>query len=410
MPQVIARPVVIDRNWVAVAASAVCLIFSTGTLQLYSFGVFVRPLSAEFGWSRTGMSGAVALSQYALALSAPIWGLLLDRFGPRAVVLPSVVILAAMIASLSLLTPQLWLFYLLFAAVPILAGGASPLGHAAVMVRQFDRRLGMALGLALMGVGIGATILPLLAQALVTSLGWRSAYVALGTLTLVITFPAAVVATRHTRGPARIRAAGDGAALAAAVRTRPFKLTCATFVLLGLISVGTLAHLVPMLTDRGISPAQAAQIAGLTGLAAVLGRGGLGWMLDRVHAPYVLAVLAVLLAAAFLTLAFTEGVLLGGLGAVLLGLVLGAEIDFISFLVRRYFGQVLFGRLYGLAFGLYLLGGGTGPILLGMSFDRSGGYTLGLVVFAVLGVVAATFAAAMPIYATDREVTGVVPA
>lgn len=399
-----------DRDWTAVAASAVCLIFSTGTLQLYSFGVFVRPLSAEFGWSRTGMSGAVALSQYALAFSAPTWGLLLDRFGPRAVVLPCVVILAAMIASLSLLTPQLWLFYLMFAAVPILAGGASPLGHSAVMVRLFDRRLGMALGLALMGVGLGATILPPLAQAFVTSLGWRAAYVGLGALTLVITFPAALIATRHTRGPARLRAAGDAATLAAAVRTRPFALMCAAFVLLGLVSIGTLAHLVPMLTDRGVSPAQAAQIAGMTGLAAVVGRGGLGWVLDRVHAPYVLAVLALLVAVAFLILAFTGGAMVGGIGAIMLGLVLGAEVDFVSFLVRRYFGQALFGRLYGLAFGLYLLGGGTGPILLGMSFDYSGGYALGLVMFASMGVIAAVLAASMPLYAGEREAATVVNA
>ena len=411
MQQMATRPgyAGLDRNWAAVAASAVCLIFSTGTLQLYSFGVFVRPLSTEFGWSRTGMSGAVAISQYALGLAAPMWGLLIDRYGPRAVVLPCVVVLALLIASLSLLTPQLWLFYLLFALVPFLAGAESPIGHAAVMVRQFDRRLGFALGLALMGVGLGAAVLPPLAQTFVDDFGWRAAYVALGVLTLVVTFPAALVATRHARGPAAPRTGADRAEFAAALRTPTFALMCAAFVLLGTVSVGMLPHLVPLLTDHGITPVLAARIAGLTGLATVIGRGGLGWVLDRVHAPYVLAVIAVLLGCGFMILAYGEGAVMGGLGAMLLGLALGAELDLMSFLVRRYFGQALFGRMYGLIFGLYLLGAGTGPLLLGISFDRLGGYPAGLVVFAALAVVAALLGLAMPSYAARRDAEGSAP-
>lgn len=154
------HPVGLDRDWTAVTASAVGLVFGVGVLLLYSFGIFVRPLAAEFGWSRTGLSGAVATSQYSLAISAPAWGWLIDRYGPRTIMLPSVVMLSALFASLSFLTPHIWHLYLVFALIPLLAGGASPLGYSAVLVRRFDRKLGQALGLALMGVGIGAAILP----------------------------------------------------------------------------------------------------------------------------------------------------------------------------------------------------------------------------------------------------------
>ena len=392
-----------DRDWVAVAASSIGLMFSTGSLQLYSFGVFVRPLSAEFGWSRTQLSGVVGLSQYALAFSAPFWGMLIDRYGPRAIVLISVIVLSAMFASLSLLTQDIWLFYLLFAAIPILAGGASPVGYSAIIVRQFDRRLGLALGLALMGVGLGATILPPIAQALVVNFGWREAYAGIGLLSLIVTVPAALVATRHTTRAVRTGVDVGVVPLSPALRTRPFLLMCLTFVLLGFVTIGVLPHLVPLLADGGMSQAEAARIAGLTGLAAVVARGGLGWLLDRTHAPYVLAALGVFAGCAFVVLGIRGGAATAVTGALMLGLVVGAEIDLISFLVRRYFKQALFGRVYGLIFGIYLLGGGTGPVVLGLSFDRTHSYLTGLLIFAALALVASAFAVAMPYYERDAE-------
>ncbi len=388
----------IDRDWRAVAASAIGLTFSVGVLLLYSFGIFVRPLAAEFGWSRTGLSGAVATSQYSLALSAPVWGWLIDRYGPRAIMLPSVVMLSGLLASLSFLTPHLWHLYAVFAAIPLVAGGATPLGYSAVLVRRFDRRLGRALGLALMGVGIGAAVLPPLAHALVDAFGWRGAYAVLGLLTLVISLPAAFVATRGAAAPMQSRTASQSAAVSKAVRTSTFILMCAAFILLGIVSIGVLAHLVPMMIDRGFTPAVAAQLAAATGLATVVARGGLGWLLDRYHARYLLAAMALLAAVSFLLLAYAPGAGSSVVAAVLLGVVVGAEVDFISFLVRRYFDPALFGRLYGLAFGLYLLGVGTGPLVLGASFDHLGGYSPGLIGFAVIAVVVMGLATALPDY------------
>ncbi len=396
-----------DRDWLAVAASAFGMVLCTGTLALYSFGVFVRPLIAEFGWSRTGLFGALSFFQFGLAFSSPIWGALVDRFGPRAVILAALVALSVLVASLGLLTPNLWHMYLVFAAIPLLGGGASPLGYAAIMVRRFDRRLGMALGLSLMGVGLGGAVLPPLAQSLLTDFGWRTAYVALGGLTLVITLPAALVATRNVPGPVP-RQAASTLSIAAMLRTRAYILMAVAFVLLGTVSVGVLAHLVPMMVDHGFSPAEAARLAGLSGVSVVVVRGGLGWVLDRVHAPYVLAVIAVIAGAVPLLLGFGEGQASGYVAAILLGSAIGAEVDFVSYLVRRYFDQAAFGRLYGIAFGLYILGTGIGPVLLGASFDFLGGYRSGLLVFAGLGLVAAAVALALPRYAAPgRRLDGI---
>lgn len=392
-----------DRDWFAVAASATGLVFSIGTLSIYTFGVFVRPLTAEFNWGRAELFGALAVSQYALALSGPVWGMLMDRFGSRAIMLPSTVVLSLSFASLAFLTASLWQLYLVFALIPLLAGGASPLGYSAIIIRKFERKLGQALGLALMGVGLGAAILPPLAQALTGALGWRGAFASLGLITFLVTCPAAMVATRGVARPVPSSAGTELSAVLAIVRTRTFLLLCLLFILIGTISVGALAHLVPLMTDRGLTPDAAARVAALTGLAAIAGRGGLGFILDRVHASYVLATVALMAVAAYLLLGFAEGALANTIAAAFVGMVVGAEVDFISFLVRRYFSETLYGRLYGTAFGLFVVGSGSGPLLLGACFDRFGSYRPGLLLFSVLGCLVAALAFALPAYSSAKR-------
>ena len=389
----------LDRDWPAVAASAVGLVLSVGTLTVYSFGVFVRPLAAAFGWSRTAMLVALSLYSFGLAIASPVWGVILDRFGPRRVILLSAIALSLLVASLGLLTANVLQLYLVFLCIPLLGGGASPLGYSAVMVRQFDHRLGFALGLCLMGVGLGGAILPPLSQFLLSEFGWRAAYVALGAVTLIVTLPACLITTRNAAGPVR-RSAAVPVAIRGMLCTRAYMLMAAIFVLLGAISVGVLVNLVPMMVDHGFTPAEAARIAGVTGLAVVVARGGLGWVLDRVHAPYVLAVIAAIAGGVPLLLVYGEGAASGYLAAALLGAAIGAEVDFVSFLVRRYFDQAAFGRLYGIAYGLFILGTAVGPVFLGYSFDHLGGYQPALFVFVALGLITAILALALPRYTT----------
>ena len=394
---------VMDRDWLTVVACGVCLMLSVGTLLVYCFGVFVRPLAAEFHWSRTQVAGALSAGQLAVALSAPLWGWLVDRFGPRRVILPSIVCLSLAFASLSLLTPHLWHLYLLFAVFSLVGGGSSPIGYAAVLVRSFERHLGLALGLSLMGIGVGATVLPSLAQAFTGHFGWRSAYAAVGLLTLVITVPAAFIATRNARYslPNRVR---DKVDILPLLKTRAFVLLCAILVLLAVASGGTFTSLVPMLVDRGNNAAAAARTAGLAGIAVLAGRGGIGWLLDRFNGARVLACVCLAVVAALLLLVYGHGNLPDALAALLLGSVLGAEVDFTAFLVRRYFGNAAFSRLYGIAFGIYALSIGVGPLVLGVSFDRMGGYNPALLFFVVLSLVAALFTFAMPPYRRADEV------
>ena len=388
-----------DRDWLTIAAATVGLILCNGTLTVYTIGVFVRPLGQEFHWSRTQVLGALAVFEYALAFASPVWGWINDHLGPRRAMLISSVMAASLVASLRWLTPNTGHLYLVFALIPVCAGALSPLGFSSVIVRRFDRRLGVALGLALVGVGLGAAIMPPVLQALIQRFGWREAFLFEGVLTFLVTAPAIMVVTRGDRGaPTPDRHAMTGARVLAMVRTRAFLFMAVAFFLLGLVTVGTISNFVPMMVDRGFTPTRAAALAGLSGLAAIFARGGFGWVLDRFHAPYVLAMVALLAGAASLLLGFVGGPAAIYVSAVILGTTVGAEIDFISFLVRRYFEPGAFSRLYGMTFGAYILGSGVGPLVLAQSFDRFGGYRPGLLVLAVLCGAVALLSFWMPRY------------
>ena len=402
VPTITAKPSppgTMDRDWLTIAAATVGLILCNGTLTVYTIGVFVRPLGQEFHWNRTQVLGALAVFEYALAVASPLWGWITDHLGPRRAMLISSVMAASLVASLRWLTPHTGHLYLVFALIPFVAGALSPLGFSSVIVRRFDRRLGLALGLALVGVGLGAAVMPPLLQALIARFGWRQAFLVEGVLTFLVTAPAILVVTRGDAGaPTSGRHLMTGARVLAMVRTRAFLFMATAFFLLGLVTVGTIANFVPMLVDRGFTPTKAAALAGLSGFAAIFARGGFGWVLDRFHAPYVLAAVALLAGAASLLLGCVGGPLAVYVSAVILGTTVGAEIDFISFLVRRYFEAAAFSRLYGLTFGAYILGSGAGPLILAQSFDRMGGYRPGLLVLAVLCGATALLSFWMPRY------------
>ena len=387
----------LDRDWLTVFGCGICLMLSVGSLLIYVFGVFVRPLAGQFHWTRTQVASALVIGQFVVAFSSPVWGFLVDRYGPRRVILPSIVGLSFAFASLSLLTPHLWHLYLLYGLFALLGGGSSPIGYAAVLVRSFERHLGLALGLSLMGIGVGAAVLPSLAQAFVGHLGWRSAYTAVGLLTLAVSLPAALVVTRNARLPLPRRIT-ERVAIVPLLQTRAFLVMSAVFMLIAIAVGGTFASLVPMLVDRGNSPAEAARIAGLAGIAVIAGRGGIGWLLDRFNAARLLACVSLAVTTSVLLLVYAHGRLADACAALLLGSVLGAEVDFTAFLVRRYFGNAAFSRLYGIAFGLFALAIGFGPLLLGISFDHTGGYTPGLLLFVGLTLIAALGTLAMPPY------------
>ena len=379
--------------WVVVGAVS-GLFVCNGPVLSFTFGIFLKPIMADMGWDRGTASFALAVGGVASALMVPVLGWMMDRWSIRRVALPGIVIYAGFLWLLGLSPHSFVIFTLLFA----LAEGASaiqtPLGYAKAIAAWFDRRRGLALGIAMAGIGFGGFVMPQLSQYLIDRVGWRGAYASLGLLTLVVAFPAVALWIREPRpgegerrSSAMTAAALPGLTAREAVRTARFWLMGAAFFLVAISVNGTVAHVAPLLTDKGVSTAQAAATMGVFGLATMSGRLLAGWLADRIFAPYVATVFFLAPIAAFLFLATAAGVL-PVVGVILLGLGLGTKIDLIAFLVSRYFGQRAFGTLYGYCFMIFGLGSSSGRFVLGYVYDLAGSYNPALMAAAVALVVA----------------------
>lgn len=261
----------------------------------YSFQVFFAALTREFGWSRA--EGALGFSLFVLVygLLSPFTGGLLDRFGPRRVVLAGALLLAAGFAASSQLT-TLWQFYLFFGVLAAVGFGACG-WIAAVTVLQtwFRQRLGTATGVVSAGVGIGIQVLVPLEQRLIEAFGWRATYLMLAVATLLIVVPLALVLRRGPAAelPLRPAPAAPGSAAAGmglsetawtlrrAMRTHRFWLLWLALLLLSGSVQPLLAHQVVYMMDAGIQALAAATVAGLIGLASVPAKIAWGVVADR---------------------------------------------------------------------------------------------------------------------------------
>jgi len=404
-------------GWWVVLASIVGLCGGVASLVLWTFGVFLKPLTAEFGWSRTQVSAAVLFSTVATVIVAPILGRLVDRIGARRIALPSFVLLGLTFASFSLLQGSIAVYYALFAIIAVLGAGTSSIVYSRVITSWFDRRRGIALGLALAGVGLGAFVMPLLGQALIDALGWRKAYVALAALVVAIALPLNWLLLRDdpqalgqypdgivpdgavTRpDPAAVLAQQPGLGSAEALRSPVFWSMAIAFGLAGFAVTGPMLHLVAMLSDRGMSPAMAAAASSTVGLALLGGRVLAGHLMDRFFAPYVAVGFVLGSVIGLLALAAGASGPLAFAAAVLIGLTAGAEIDVIAFLSSRYFGLRCFGEIYGWQYAAYSAAAGTAPIATAIGFDATGSYEGVLYAFAGLLLLAAVLLARLPRY------------
>jgi MFS family permease len=383
----------IYRGWLMVGASAAGLSTNPGQFAFGAMGVFMLPLIAEFGWTRTQVSAALTIFTVALACSLPLIGILVDRLGARRILVPSTLIFGTLLLAIPAFVSAPWHLWLLFGLMGSLAAGANALPYMRILGNWFDRRRGLAYGLAMAGGGFGYAYVPPMLQWLIDSWDWRAGYLALGGLVLVIAVPIAAFVLRESPAAAGVAAGDARPPVANRTATNPagqvepvadagvrlLALLFGIFVVLSLCLYGLLSHLVPMLVDRGVAAAHAARMAALLGVAILVSRAAVGLLIDRWFAPRVGAVCTVLSAAGIAL--FAAGVSTGPIGWVatsLVGLSMGAEIDLLAFLTSRYFGLRRFGRIYGLLFSGFLLGASTGPLAYGALFDEAGHYDVAL--------------------------------
>lgn len=391
-------------GWWVVLAAGIGLSVHIGPIIAGTFGLFLKPLNQEFGWSRAEISLAFSLSTLVLTGVGPLVGRLVDRLGARRVIVPSVLIFGLGVLSLYFLSTSLWHFYALYLLIGVAGSGTTPVPYSQVISRWFDKKRGLALGLVMAGIGLGAFITPPLAQALITGVGWRQAYVLLGFLTIGVTIPVVGLFLKETPQMMGLLPDGETVTRAGATKqsgqepgmnsreawhTGAFWLMVSAFFLMSVSFHGFLIHLVPLLTDRGASAQSAALVMSLSAVAGLLGQVGGGYLLDRFFAPYV-AVCFFGGSALGVFLLWSGAV--GGLAfvaAVLMGLGVGVQLDLMAYMVSRYFGLRAFGEIYSYVFAAFTLGGVIGPLLMGMGFDATGSYSLVLGGFVVATLMAA---------------------
>ena len=165
---------ILANRWWVVLASACGLVVGTGSIVIFSFGVFLNPVTEDLGISRGELSGALAITTWLTAVACPIVGWLIDRWRTRRVMIPGVLLFALAVAGFALMQAEpRFLIFLIFGVVGFVGAVQSPIPYAAVISRWFDRERGLALGLATAGVGLGAALIPQLAAFLIGRLGWR---------------------------------------------------------------------------------------------------------------------------------------------------------------------------------------------------------------------------------------------
>jgi len=380
-------------GWRVVLAACLGVMAGFGSLFVYTFSVFVKPLAGEFGWSREAISSGFAVAAVTLGFISPLLGQWIDRFGPRRIILVCMTAFGCAIASLSLLGSGLWQFYVTCFVLGAVGNGAAHLAYSRSISTWFQRRLGTALAFVMVGAGLGAMILPVVAQSIISWSGWRAAYASLGGLALLLGLPLSwrYIREREVVGNKSAPAAHSGMTWQQGLRSSAFWIITAILFVSSISMNGAITHLSALLTDRGLTAGNAALCASLLGGSSLLGRIVVGLLLDRFFGPRVALVINLITALGIFLLARATSFPAGCLAAALIGVGAGGEAAITPYLLTRYFGLRAFSTLYGLTWTFYAAAGAIGPVILGRAFDATGSYVALLVLLAAaLGLAAMT--------------------
>ncbi|MFJ9062211.1 MFS transporter [Streptomyces sp. NPDC102409] len=374
-------------GWRTAIASALGLTVGPSVLTVMSFGAFIAPLHREFGWGVSDIGLAASFLSITVMIISPLQGYLVDRFGGRRVILCSSPVFGLSLMGMYFLPDNLSVFYLAWALIPVCGLGLWPVSYLRLTAGWFERKLGFALGIANSGIGVGTVVVPVLTASLIGAFGWRAAFLGLGAVAL-IAFPIAFfLITEPSPRRTDVRTSGD--TLKVSARRRPFWLILGAFLLLGLIGSSITVYQIPLLLDAGVPEHVANLVPVALGLALIVARVVTGWLLDRFKASVVMAFNLAGGLTSVLLFAAGPNVVTGLIAAALAGLLIGAEFDVLSYLVPRHFGRTAYGKIYGIAFSAFQIGGAIASSAVSASRESSGSYTPAMLTLAVVCVVCA---------------------
>ena len=394
-------------GWVIVGVSFLASLAVSGARM--SFGPSFKPMLLDYDTSRGALSVAMSLNQLFYGLAGPLTGWLTDRYGARAVIIMSTVVMTVGIIGTSL-APNLWVLYVAYGVFTGLGfSGSTTIPFSALLTRWFHRKAGMALGISTAGTPVGHVIIVPAGMYIILVAGWRWAYLVLGAIIALVIFPLAWRLVRPDPrqmgllpdGDTQAQAAASGAAgrglaanksLADAMRTRAYWLICLGWFTCGYVGFMVATHLVPFATDVGMEPMAAAGVLALMGVFSAVGSFGAGAISDRVGRKNPLAIVyfSRFLAVPLLMtpLVLTNHVLIYAF-AVVFGLGQLATLPLASTMTREIFGQQSMGVILGTILLAHQIGAAIGVYLGGALFDATGSYYWAFLSGALLSLIAA---------------------
>ena len=372
-------------------------LFAVVGFALYGLPRFYPYFVQELGWTRAQVTSGNAYSKIFVALAFGILaGRLVDRFGPRRLMLGGIIMAGGALIGLSYVS-SLGAFYFFYAfnALGYVFGG--PLPNQVLLSRWFDRARGKAMGVAYLGIGVGGALVPLLAYSLTQAYGWRGALRILGFLMIAIALPMAY----FVREPAR--AGGANAAGAAridlrAILSRPafYLLMIGSMASIGAVG-GTIQNLALYLSlDRKLPQVEIDTTLSIILAGSVIGRLVMGWLADRWPKKHVMFVIYTIVALSIPMLVYAPSPATLKICAFLFGIGLGGDYMIIPLMAAELYGVAILGRVMGIVLTADSVSESLVPMLVASMRDASGSYASGFLVLVVLAVIGALAVALLP--------------
>lgn len=371
-------------NWPLVVAATIG--FSFYSVAVYATGLFIEPLSNEFGWSRTEITGGLSIAALVTAPFAPVIGAMIDKWGARRMALPGIVLTALALASFGLVGSSAAMWLGLWVVYGFLSLTIKSTVWTAAVSGMFTAGRGLALAFTVSGVAVAQTVVPPLAQMLIDTFGWREAFFMLaagwGSLALIVNIFFLYDAhnrkiTQSTQPDSPPPPILTGLDYKNSLRDPALlKIAISSFITMTL-GVAILVHQVPILTEGGLSRTNAALLASLAGIGSIVGKLVTGWLMDRFDPRWVAGLTIAVAGLAFLALVdeFRTAALTVP-AMVLIGYSTGAKFQIAAYLTSKYGGMRNFGKIFGTLSIVIVLGSALGPLVAGATYDLSGSYNL----------------------------------
>jgi MFS family permease len=370
------------------AVLIVAMVCSTCVTLPFSFlGTLIMPLSTEFAWSRAEISSALLICTTGTFLVAPVTGYLVDRLGPRRVALVGLCLVICANILLGTVGPSIASWYAAWIVFAVVQAIASNVVWMDAVVSRFHKNRGLAVALTGIVQALSFGAMPSIAVFVITEFGWRALFFLTSAFVLVIAVPLTWkffysareltgLRTKIEQATATARAGPADRAFTTTLQDRRFWQIAIAYIIAPAAVATLVVHLQPILIDAGASATAAAAVAVILGPAQVVGRFGMGYLLDR-YSPSVIGSAFFLLPCLSYAILLVAGISSVSmcLAALFIGMAFGQS-TILPVLVSRYFGDGAFGRVYGIILGIYSMGFGIAPVVAGAAYDATRSYEL----------------------------------